>query len=368
MNKKIIKGIILAVAFAAVAGTLCYMDFRRKEGMRFVQALGNGINIGNSLDATGVREHMPEAVATDYETYWHNPPIRQELFRAVREAGFKSVRIPVTWDEHLDEEGNIEQAWMDRVQEVVDMAMYEDLYVILDTHHEMWLDMKPEREKEISERLATVWMQIAERFREYDEKLLFEGMNEPRQRGTEYEWTEGTKELQEMTNRLNRVFVDTVRAAGGENEDRYLLICPYANRYEAEALEALQYIKGHVIVSVHAYIPYSFCDGEKGNRHFDAESEEDTEKIDMLFTWLHKNYVKKNIPVIITEFGSEDKDNSKDRLEWLQYYLSRAEESGVTCFWWDEGDDRRLIDRDTLEWKEGEMAEMLTGRRSVTHE
>lgn len=368
MNKKIIKGAVLAVVFAAVVGALCYADFRRKEGMRFVQDLGNGINIGNSLDATGVREHMPEAEAADYETYWHNPPVRQELFRAVHDAGFRSVRIPVTWDEHLDDEGNIEQAWMDRVQEVVDMAMAEDLYVILDTHHEMWLDLQPERENEISERLSVVWTQIAQRFRDYDEKLLFEGMNEPRQRDTEYEWTAGTKELQAMTNRLNQVFVDTVRAAGGENEDRYLLICPYANRYETEALEALQYIDGHIIVSVHAYVPYSFCDGAKEDHRFDVENQEDTEKIDNLFAWLHKNYVKKNIPVIVTEFGSEDKDNRKDRLAWLQYYLTRAEESGVTCFWWDEGDDRKLIDRDTLEWKEREMVEMLTRRGSVTNE
>lgn len=368
MKKKIICGVIIGAALAAAAGGFCYTDYQGKEDMRFVQAMGNGINIGNSLDATGVREHMPEAAVEDYETYWHNPPVRQELFRAVKDAGFKSVRIPVTWDEHLDEEGKIEQAWMDRVQEVVDMALAEGLYVILDTHHEMWLDLKPELEKEISERLSRVWTQIAVRFRDYDEKLLFEGMNEPRLRGTEFEWTPGTKELQAMTNRLNRVFVDAVRAAGGANADRYLLICPYANRYEAEALEALQYMKGHIIVSVHAYIPYSFCDGDKENNTFDAENRENTEKIDVLFAWLEKNYVKKNIPVIITEFGSEDKGNGKERLEWLQYYLARAKESGVTCFWWDEGDDRKLIDRESLTWKEWEMAEMLTGRRSVADE
>lgn len=359
MKKKIIWGVVIVAALAAVAGALCYADYRRKEDMRFVQALGNGINIGNSLDATGVRDHIPEAAAADYETYWHNPPIRRELFRAIKDAGFRSVRIPVTWDEHMDEAGNIEQAWMDRVQEVVDMAMEEELYVILDTHHETWLDLQPEREKEISEKLSGVWGQIALRFRDYDERLLFEGMNEPRMRDTEYEWTAGTKELQAMTNRLNQVFVDTVRAAGGANEDRYLLICPYANRYETEALEALQYIKGHIIVSVHAYIPYSFCDGERENRDFDAEDQEDTEKIDAMFDTLNKNYIKKNIPVIITEFGSEDKGNREERLEWLQYYLARAKESGVTCFWWDEGDDRKLIDRDTLTWKEQEMMEML---------
>ncbi len=360
MNKKIILGAVIGVALATVAGALCYTDYRRKEGMRFVQALGNGINIGNNLDATGVREHMSEASVEDYETFWNNPPIRQELFWAVKDAGFKSVRIPVTWDEHLDEEGTIEQAWLDRVQEVVDMALAEELYVILDTHHEMWLDLKPEREKEIGERLSRVWTQIAQCFRDYDEKLLFEGMNEPRLRDSEFEWTPGTKELQAMTNRLNRVFVDTVRSVGGENEDRYLLICPYANRYEAEALEAVQYIKGHIIVSVHAYIPYSFCDGDRENKRFDAEDQKDTEKIDTLFAWLEKNYVKKNIPVIITEFGSEDKGNREDRLEWLQYYLMRAQESGVTCFWWDEGDDRKLIDRESLVWKEQEMVEMLT--------
>lgn len=363
MNGKIIiRGAL--VGLALVAGTLCYMDYRRKEGMRFVQEMGNGINIGNNLDATGVREHLPEASVEEYETYWHNPAIRRELFQTVRDAGFRSVRIPVTWDEHMDEEGNIAQKWMDRVQEVVDMAMDEGLYVILDMHHETWLNLEPDREKEISDRLGRGWTQIAQRFIDYDEHLLFEGMNEPRQQGTEYEWTAGTEELRAMTNRLNRVFVDSVRATGGANEDRYLLICPYANRYETEALEDLEYIKGHVIVSVHAYIPYSFCDGDVGKNQFDAENQEDTEKIDILFAWLKEHYTKKDIPVIITEFGSEDKDNEKDRLEWLQYYLMRAEESGVTCFWWDEGQERRLINRDTLEWKEKEMVDMLLKREA----
>lgn len=349
-------GLILAV----LAGTLCFADYRGREGMQFAAGLGNGINIGNSLDATGVREHRDNASAEYYETYWKNPPIRGELFSEIGKAGFRSVRIPVTWDEHMDAEGNIEPEWMDRVQEVVDMALHEGLYVILDTHHETWLNLDTDKEAEIGGKLGKVWTQIARRFSEYDEHLLFEGMNEPRLRDSEYEWTEGTKELRDMTNRLNRVFVDSVRAAGGANEERYLLICPYANRYETAALESLEYIDGHVIVSVHAYIPYSFCEGNGGSRAFDADNKSDTEKIDTLFEWLQENYVKRRIPVVITEFGSEDKENGEERLEWLRYYLEQANGIGVPCFWWDEGAERKLIDRESLEWQEEEMVGALT--------
>ena len=358
-KKKWLIGVVVSLMLAISAGVLYFIGYQRKEGMRFVANLRNGINIGNSLDATGVQKYKSGASVEYYETYWNNPLITEELFVAIREVGFRSVRIPVTWDEHIDAEGNIEAEWMNRVQEVVDMALDEDLYVILDTHHETWLNLEQDKEEEICEKLEKVWTQIAQRFRDYDEHLLFEGMNEPRLRDTEYEWTAGTEELRAMTNRLNRVFVDSVRAVGGGNEERYLLICPYANRYEAEALESLEYIEGHTIVSVHAYIPYSFCEGDVSNRYFDAGDKKDTEQIDALFEWLRENYVKRNIPVIITEFGSEDKDNEEERLEWLQYYLMQAEESGVPCFWWDEGKERRLIDRENLEWKEKEIVETL---------
>lgn len=356
--KKMKFGIGVAIVLI-LAGVLYFTDYRRKEDMRFTENLGNGINIGNSLDATGVQRHRPDASVEYYETYWNNPLITGELFAAVSEAGFKSVRIPVTWDEHIDAEGNIAAEWMDRVQEVVDMALAEGLYVILDTHHETWLNLELDREEEICAKLEKVWTQIAQRFRDYDEHLLFEGMNEPRLRDTEYEWTEGTEDLRAMTNRLNRIFVDSVRAVGGGNKERYLLICPYANRYETEALEALEYIEGHTIVSVHAYIPYSFTDGDASNNTFDVDNKNDTEKIDTLFEWLKNNYVERNIQVIITEFGCVDKDNEEERLEWLQYYLSRANESGVHCFWWDEGSRRRLIDRENLEWKEEAIVKML---------
>lgn len=350
---------IIGSLLVVLAGLLYWADYQSKEGMRFTACLGNGINIGNSLDATGVLKHRAGASTEYYETYWHNPLLTEELFAFIREGGFQSVRIPVTWDEHMDAEGNIETEWMDRVQEVVDMALDENLYVILDTHHETWLNLETDAEEEICTKLSWVWTQIAQRFASYDTSLLFEGMNEPRLRDTEYEWNAGTKELREMVNRLNRVFVDAVRAAGGENEERYLLICPYANRYETEALEDFEYIEGHIIVSVHAYIPYSFCDGDAENRSFDADNKKDTEKVDTLFDWLEEHYVKNNIPVIITEFGSEDKDNKQERLEWLQYYLTRAGKAGIPCFWWDDGRERRLVDRNDLEWKEKEIVEIL---------
>ena len=221
----------LAVAVFMFAG--------RTRALRFVSQMGPGINLGNTLDATGLREYRPDADDLEYETYWGNPKADAETFLAMKKAGFGTVRIPVTWEDHLDASYQISEVWMDRVQEVVDMALAADLYVIIDLHHEEWLDLRTERAQEIRTEFAVVWEQIAGRFRDYDETLLFEAMNEPRLRNSEVEWTSGTEELRTMVNELNAVFVETVRSSGGGNRKRYLLICPYAGNSETEAMQGL---------------------------------------------------------------------------------------------------------------------------------
>ena len=171
--------------------------------IKFVKNMGAGINIGNSLESYGLREYHPEAADLEFETSWGNPEITEEIFVMIKEAGFSTVRIPVTWQDHMDESGLVSEEWMDRVQDVVDMALKQELYVILNTHHEEWMNLEIDRADEITERSAGLWAQIAERFAEYDERLIFEGMNEPRLLDSEYEWTEGTEELRDMVNWLN---------------------------------------------------------------------------------------------------------------------------------------------------------------------
>lgn len=310
----------------------------------FAAKLGRGINIGNSLDVTGVKEYHPDAKDGEYETFWGNPRITPMLFQAVRKAGFSTVRLPVTWEEHLNEQGSVSEAWMDRVQEVVDQALEQDLYVILNTHHEEWMNLEAENAKWIEERFAFVWTQIAERFENYDERLLFEGMNEPRLRNSREEWSAGNRQLQEMVNRLNQVFVDTVRGMGKQNRSRYLLICPYGNN--SRAMEALEVLDGRVFVSVHMYEPYWFCQDEEGGGQWKDVSEKEKQQIEEAFQNMNRLFTGKGIPVVLTEFGCRDKGNTDSRTKWIAFYKSLADKYGVVCIWWDNGSNYQLINRE----------------------
>lgn len=325
----------------------------------FVSHMGAGINLGNTLDVTGLREYRSDADDLEYEEYWGNPRLNRETFKAIAEAGFDTVRIPVTWEDHMDEEGLISARWMDRVKEVVDMALSEDLYVIINTHHEKWLDLQPEKEEEILEEFAIVWSQIAEQFQDYDERLLFESMNEPRLRDSEYEWTSGTPRMREMVDHLNGLFVKTIREAGGKNVKRYLLICPYASTSEEEGMQGLTIPDDtRIIVSVHMYKPYSFCQREDGDRQWDTP--ENRERIAAAFSNMNKIFVKKGIPVILTEFGCVDKGNLEERLMWTWYYMEQAGKYDINCIWWDCG-EYRLLDRKNRTWEFPEIVEILIG-------
>lgn len=317
----------------------------QRQTMQFAARLGSGINIGNALDATGIRSYRPDASDLAYETSWGNPEITKELMEGIREAGFQTVRIPVTWEEHIDEHGKIREVWIQRVRCVVDLALSQGLYVILNTHHETWIDLTQEEQEQTKKRFACVWGQIAQAFREYGEELLFEGMNEPRLRGSEEEWTEGTMPLRSAVNDLNRIFADTVRASGGENKTRYLLVCPYGNNTGKEALEALEIPDERVMVSVHMYEPYWFCQDEEGEESWPEAQNEEKEQIEETFCSLHTMFVRRGIPVVLTEFGCVDKGNTKSRREWLIFYKTLADQNGIACIWWDNGSSYRLIDR-----------------------
>ena len=364
MNRKqeIAAGIIAVTILCLFVGfTLWGIVLKSKaEALQFVRGMGAGINLGNTLDATGLWDYKPDADELEYETCWDNPKTDAETFRAMKKAGFGTVRIPVTWEDHLDAEYRISDVWMDRVQEVVDMALEEGLYVILDLHHEEWLDLKIERETEIREEFVIIWEQIAERFQEYDERLLFESMNEPRLRNSEYEWNSGTEELRGMVNKLNEDFVETIRAAGGENKRRYLLVCPYVNTSEMEAMQNMSVPDdNHLIVSVHMYDPYLFCQIEDDNSDWDTE--ETRERVSNAFQNMNSLFIEQNIPVILTEFGCKDKGNTEARVAWTNYYMTQSKRYGIPCIWWD-CEEYTLLDRENKTWKFPEIVEALTGR------
>ena len=152
-----------------------------KTAFEITEDMQIGWNYGNSLDATG-------GSGLDTETSWGNPKATQEMMDAVKAKGFNTVRLPTTWYPHLDADNNIDPAWMARVHEIVDYAYNNDMYVILNVHHEEWINRADlgTAYNEISTKLKAVWKQIAEEFKDYDQHLIFEGMNEPRAAGTDH--------------------------------------------------------------------------------------------------------------------------------------------------------------------------------------
>lgn len=305
-----------------------------------------GWNLGNTLDSTG-------GDGVNAETSWGNLLTSKPMIDVVKKAGFNVLRVPVSWGTHMDENYVVDEAWMDRVQEVVDYGYDNGMYVILNTHHEEWYMPKAEELDEDLKQLGKLWEQISERFKGYGERLIFEGVNEPRLRGEGAEWT-GTADAREIVNQYAETFVKTVRASGGNNAERALMLTPYAASSMPENLKALKIPEnaGNIIVSVHAYLPYSFALDTKGTDVYDPNNGE----IPNLFRNIKSIFLDNDIPVIIGEFGSVNKNNTEGRVQCVTDYLTAAKEAGVPCIWWDNGavvgsgENFGLLNRRDLVW------------------
>lgn len=333
------------------------------EAAKIISNMTIGWNLGNTLDSLG-----------KLETAWGNPVTTQEMIDVVAEAGFNTVRLPVTWYCRADKEFTVDEAWLARVKEIVDYCYANDMYVILNTHHETsWNVPTVEKIDDVETKFVYLWQQIAEYFKDYDEHLLFEGQNEPRVVGHSQEWNGGTLEHRQLVSRLNTAFINTVRATGGNNETRVLLITSYGANCSRNAMYAVKVPNDpYVGVSIHAYTPYHFTfhtEDAYDLKVWDGSREGD---IDTVFKDIDAIFLSKGIPVVLTEFGSESKTNREggenhpeERIKWIEYYITKAAEYGVPCCHWDNGvyyaDGERfgMLDRNTLTWFEPEYVKTM---------
>ncbi|MBR2823176.1 MAG: glycoside hydrolase family 5 protein [Clostridia bacterium] len=343
------------------------------EGLRRVWEMKAGWNLGNTFDAV---DCAWLSNPLDYETAWCGARTEEVLMDGLRDAGFKTIRVPVSWHNHVDENLTIDEAWLARVREVVSWALERDLFVILNIHHDCEKGFYyPSRENaERSERyVRTIWTQLAETFRDTGDRLMFECINEPRLKGTDHEWWwEATdpacQEAMAEIIRLNQVFVDTVRGAGGENESRFLLVPAYdaSPDYACDPAFTLPVdtVENRMIVSVHAYSPYSFALEQPGTERFDRNNAEHQAGITGFLDALYHRFISNGIPVLIGEFGAMEKNgNLQSRVDWMAFYVSQARARGMTCCWWDnnlfsgKGERFGLFDRKTGECRIPELLE-----------
>lgn len=332
------------------------------DAKTIVGEMGLGWNLGNSLDCKGDQWNS----GLNSEIAWSNPRTTKAMFDAVKAKGFTSVRIPITWTGHIADDGTIDSAWMARVKEVVDWAINDDLYVIMNVHHEDWIPDAAHYDGE-SKRLTNIWSQVAEEFGDYDYHLVFEGMNEPRMIASSYEWSyewadsSYTSEHQcyETINKLDRDFVNTVRnSSKPNNKKRALMVTQYAASSSATVQKQLDMsYDDNLIASVHAYNPYNFCMG--GDNNFTASFESE------LNTWFNSiKAVFGDKPVVIGEFSSSDKDNTAERVKWAKSYATKAKQAGFACLLWDnnsiggsnQSENHGYLNRNTCGWYDKTVA------------
>ena len=315
-----------------------------------LEDMGLGWNLGNSLDATG-------GSGLDTETSWSNPKTTQALIDKVKSLGFNTVRVPVSWGKHVSGDNyTIDSAWLARVKEVVDYCYKNDMYVILNIHHDTKSSASASgagyyprsSAYSSSEKFVTsVWSQAAEYFKDYDYHLIFETLNEPRLIGTGYEWwfnkwniPSEVKDAIDCINKLNQKAVDTIRATGSNNKGR-LIMCPgYDASIDGATVSGFKLPtdisgnKNRIAVSVHAYSPYNFA-MNVGSGSTSTYTSSIKNELQDLFSTLKSNFRDKGIPVVIGEFGSTDKNNTAERVKWATDYTALAKKNNIPCVLWD---------------------------------
>lgn len=311
-----------------------------------------GWNLGNSLDSTNDNLTM-ESSPKKFAMAWGNPEPTKELIEAVKNGGFNTIRIPTTWYQHLylDESTNtykIDAKWLAYVKQFVDYAYDMDMFVILNVHHENWVNVAKftdETYNDASKKLNDIWSCLAETFKDYDQHLVFEGMNEPRETNnpSNSEWGDGDANSWNYINRLNKVFVDAVRGQGSSyNKERLLMLPGYHAGNSVSTVRAIEIPEnsGNVALSVHAYNPYFFCmdTSNMANHTYPGASGYGSDyktELQTMFNSYKSIIAEKNVPIVMGEFSASDFNNTESRINWAKDYLSMAKDAGIPCVLWD---------------------------------
>lgn len=330
----------------------------------YVQDMQPGWNLGNSLDSVGADE-----------TAWGNPRITKALIDQIAAQGYKSIRIPVTWNEHIGSAPNytINTAYMDRVQEVVAWALDADLFVMINVHHDswLWISHMENNRNEVVAKYNAIWTQIANRFKHHSNKLMFESVNEPRftDGGTTNETT-AFRILEE----LNMSFHQIVRGSGANNTKRPLVLSTLEASPTQERMNELyktmnKLNDSNLIATVHYYGFWPFSVNIAGYTRFENDTLND---IDQTFNNVYNTFIARGIPVILGEYGLLGFDQSTDviehgeKLKFFEYLTYYLKQKNITHMLWDNG---QHFQRTAFSWNDPELYNIMKAgwsRRSST--
>ena len=344
-----------------------------------------GWNLGNTLDAyaqepdpNDPKTYIPVASAgLETETCWGCAEANETLFKSLKAKGFNTVRIPTTWFQHLDANDNVDPAWMARVHQVVDYAYKNGMYVILNVHHEEGWINRPDLATaydDIKPRLMKLWEQIATEFKDYDQHLIFECMNEPRAKGTDHEWWYAKPVAEaDVINKLEADFVKLIRGMDGPYAKTRLLMLPgYVASSDKTFLNQIVLPENDdfLAVSIHAYTPYNFTmnTNEAEGAYHDTFTKEFSNDLAYNLQNFRDMFINKDVPVVIGEMGTSDFGNTQARVDWTTQYFETTKKYGIPCVLWDNGQKKDAsdpnqnpgevhgyIDRETGEWFENNL-------------
>jgi aryl-phospho-beta-D-glucosidase BglC (GH1 family) len=315
------------------------------SALGFASSMKIGWNLGNTMEA--------HSNLTPGETAWGNPIVTQALMKGVAARGFGAVRIPVTWGTMIGDapDYKINESWLSRVAEIAGYAGAAGMKAIINIHHDgadsrYWLSVKTadlagEKKTNIDAKFKAVWTQIAEKFKNSGNYLLFEGFNELH----DGSWGNGNAAQHSRINELNQIFVDTVRAAGGENGERFLIVHGWVTRPSVTVSSLViptDSAKDRIIVGIHFYDPYDFTGSAKQNKWGEKAlpgNWANEKNVRDTFNSVKAKFIDKGIPVIIGEYGAVNQkgDGFAYRKYYMEYVTKYAVECSLIPFYWDNG-------------------------------
>ena len=316
-------------------------------------AMKIGLNLYNTMEAYGTWFDWTDDPIETFQTCWGNPLVTADWFNAVKANGFNAVRIPVTWFPHTDDNFQVTEKWMNRVEEVVKYGLDAGLYVILNVPHDTnggWLDADLSNIDEISAKYVNLWTQIATRFEKYDDHLMFESYNEILDENKQ--WVNAAGDAFIAVNQLAQTFVNTIRSLGENNQHRNLIVNTYAANGSHDMLDPFviptDQIPEPLMVQVHNYDPAAFCKMTQELNEDEAlpvwtedYQNELAAELDVLIDYYNANHV----PIIIGEFAANDKIAEEERAKYAEFMVTYCRQNAnISLFYWNE-----IISRTTFQ-------------------
>lgn len=324
-----------------------------------VQALGFGWNLGNHFDSFDSNN-----AANNYRITWSNIPYwdgvrpKQDLYANLAANGIKTVRMCVTWGPYqnmTDGKFTIDANYMKEVQQNVDWALKAGLYVLLNTHHdEYWQDIisaakDSKLNQDIKLRITATWSQIAEYYKDYSQKLLFETFNELHDDAWGWNNSYNYAPVYKLMDEWNQVAVDAIRATGGNNATRWigvpgLCASPTFTVGDKNLIKLPNDPANHIMVAVHTYDPFNFCTEGTVQRwgHTYRKNDNEENAVKNLFAKMKKQFIDKGIPCYFGEFGCETRLKPEDepfRTYFMEYLCRTAYFAGIPVMLWDNNNN-----------------------------